>query len=110
MFRGQCVITGCAVEHVLEAAHIVPYATLDEQDATKALLLRADLHVLFDRGLLSIVKRRGKAEVAIDPCLVGTELYGELEGASLQGAVDLDPSHWRALASRSKQARGGRSE
>ena len=49
----------CAVteEHslpVLEAAHIKPYALGGHHDVTNGLVLRSDLHRLFDRGYISI--------------------------------------------------------
>lgn len=50
----KCAITGCEVEDVLEAAHIVPYQGPQTNDVTNGLLLRADIHTLFDRGLIRI--------------------------------------------------------
>lgn len=47
-------ITGCAVVEVLEAAHIVPYRGDQTNVVHNGLLLRADLHTLFDLGLLRI--------------------------------------------------------
>jgi len=42
------------VEDVLEAAHIVPYATSGDNDTSNGLLLRSDIDTLFDLGLLNI--------------------------------------------------------
>lgn len=53
-FNGRCAISGWTVVEVLEAAHIVPYLGLHTNEPDNALLLRSDLHTLFDRGLLSI--------------------------------------------------------
>lgn len=53
-FAGRCAISDCDVEAVLEAAHIVPYLGDHANAANNALLLRADLHSLFDQQLLSI--------------------------------------------------------
>jgi len=53
-FGGRCAISGWDVEAVLEAAHIVPHRGLQTDQADNALLLRADLHTLFDRELLHI--------------------------------------------------------
>lgn len=50
----RCVITGCAVADVLEAAHITPYSGGTTNHTSNGLLLRADLHTLFDCGLLAI--------------------------------------------------------
>lgn len=53
-FSRRCAISGCAVLQVLEAAHIVPYRGPQTNTPDNALLLRADLHTLFDRDLLAI--------------------------------------------------------
>lgn len=53
-YGGACAITGCSVSWVLEAAHISPYRGPATNRADNGLLLRADLHTLFDLGLLTI--------------------------------------------------------
>jgi predicted restriction endonuclease len=50
----RCAITGCAVEDVLEAAHITPYRGSLTNHVSNGLLLRTDLHTLFDCGLLAV--------------------------------------------------------
>lgn len=53
-YGGRCAVTGCDAEPVLEAAHIVPYRGSHTNVVGNGLLLRADIHALFDRGLLGI--------------------------------------------------------
>ena len=53
-YGGQCVISGCSIRDILEAAHIHPYLGPHTNNVTNGLLLRADLHTLFDCGLLTI--------------------------------------------------------
>lgn len=53
-FGGRCALTGYDVEQGLEAAHIVPYLGEHTNALSNTLLLRADLHTLFDRELLDI--------------------------------------------------------
>jgi HNH endonuclease len=53
-YGGRCPITGCNAEAALEAAHIMPYRGKDSNHVTNGLLLRADIHTLFDLHLLSI--------------------------------------------------------
>ncbi|MBE1486766.1 HNH endonuclease [Plantactinospora soyae] len=53
-YGGRCAITGCDVEAVLQAAHISRYDGAATNQVNNGLLLRADLHNLFDRGLLWI--------------------------------------------------------
>ena len=50
----RCAITGCAVEDVLEAAHITPYLNSLTNHVSNGLLLRSDLHTLFDCQLITI--------------------------------------------------------
>lgn len=53
-YSGQCAVTGCNIEALLEAAHIVPYLGADTNVVSNGMLLRADIHTLFDLGLLWI--------------------------------------------------------
>ncbi len=53
-YMGKCVITGCEVENILHAAHIIPYQGLTTQHPENGLLLRSDIHNLFDLGLIAI--------------------------------------------------------
>ena len=53
-YEGKCAITGCSIRDVLEAAHIVPYRDAHTNNISNGLLLRADLHTLFDCKLLAI--------------------------------------------------------
>ncbi|MFN8075127.1 MAG: HNH endonuclease [Kineosporiaceae bacterium] len=54
----RCAITGDRVVPVLEAAHIRPVAASGENRIDNGLLLRSDVHTLFDRGYLGIHPRR----------------------------------------------------
>lgn len=53
-YEGKCAVSGCPVSDVLEAAHIHPYRGPDTNKVANGLLLRADLHTLFDCGLIAI--------------------------------------------------------
>ncbi|MBA6288766.1 HNH endonuclease [Colwellia sp. MB3u-4] len=54
IYEGKCVITQCATPSALEAAHVVPYAETKSISPDQGLLLRADIHTLFDLYLISI--------------------------------------------------------
>lgn len=62
IFRGDlldaydktCCITKCKVIELLEAAHIDPYSDGQNNSPTNGLLLRSDIHTLFDRFLLAV--------------------------------------------------------
>ncbi|MFP3516540.1 HNH endonuclease [Pseudomonas sp. SIMBA_077] len=53
-YATQCAITGCNQAEVLEAAHIHPYKGQETQVVSNGLLLRADLHTLFDLYLIAV--------------------------------------------------------
>ncbi|MFM6504439.1 MAG: pentapeptide repeat-containing protein, partial [Dolichospermum sp.] len=43
----KCLISGCHIEQIIEAAHIIPYRDFNSHDVANGLLLRVDLHRLF---------------------------------------------------------------
>ncbi|ANK82646.1 MAG: hypothetical protein TEF_18965 [Rhizobiales bacterium NRL2] len=61
-----CAITGTSELSVLEAAHIIPYAErfADRDRPENGLLLRSDIHKLFDAHLISINPETKKIEVS----------------------------------------------
>jgi hypothetical protein len=76
-YERRCAISRCDAEPVLEAAHIVPYAGRQTNHSQNGLLLRADLHTLFDRGLLGVAPET--FTVILHPTLARTD-YGILAG------------------------------
>ncbi len=101
VYNSRCAISGCDAVEALEAAHIKPYSGADSNDPSNGVLLRADLHTLFDLNL-----------IAIDPqhltIVLGTTLrntsYSELHGKRL--ALPDDPANCpnnKALAERWQQ-------
>jgi putative restriction endonuclease len=50
----KCAITGEKVLPVLVASHIRPYANGGTHDPQNGILLRSDMHTLFDRGYVTI--------------------------------------------------------
>ncbi|PQV45100.1 HNH endonuclease [Paraburkholderia sp. BL21I4N1] len=53
-YGSACQISRCDYPYLVEAAHIAPYALSNENGAHNGLLLRSDLHILFDLGMLAI--------------------------------------------------------
>lgn len=78
-YGGRCVVTGCNVEAVLEAAHIAPYLGKDSNTLQNGLLLRADIHTLFDLGQLKITP---EGKVQLHEKLFET-VYEQYEGRSI---------------------------
>ena len=59
----RCAITEVSMEAVLEAAHIKPYSYNGPDTISNGLLLRSDIHTLFDGGHLRI-SPEGKVELS----------------------------------------------
>ncbi|MBK7288776.1 MAG: HNH endonuclease [Chitinophagaceae bacterium] len=55
-YNRKCAISGEKTLPVLEAAHIKPYAESGPHFISNSLLLRSDLHKLFDTGYLTVTK------------------------------------------------------
>ena len=53
-YHRRCAISGERTLPVLEAAHIQPYSQQGPHNPNNGLLLRQDVHTLFDRGYLTI--------------------------------------------------------
>jgi putative restriction endonuclease len=55
-YERRCALTGERVLPVLEAAHVKPYSVGGPHQVDNGLLLRSDLHTLFDRGYVTITE------------------------------------------------------
>ncbi len=53
-YNGRCAVTGDRVRPVLEAAHIRPLPQGGEHRLDNGLLLRSDVHTLYDRGYVAV--------------------------------------------------------
>jgi hypothetical protein len=62
-----CLITGCKDLEVLEAAHIQPHSEKGEMHFKNGLLLRSDIHLLFDKYLIGIEPVNDDYIVRVDP-------------------------------------------
>lgn len=86
-YESRCAISGCDCPDALEAAHVYPYHGDQTNMPCNGLLLRADLHVLLDLGLISI--EPDSLTVVIAQSLK-TTFYGDLQGKPV--SVPKDPS------------------
>lgn len=68
--KGKCAVTRIDCLEVLEAAHILPYSVGGTNDPSNGLLLRSDIHNLFDLGLIAVDVR--EMTVSIAPSLKTT--------------------------------------
>jgi len=53
-YQRRCALTGERTLPALQAAHIKPYTLSGSNHVNNGLLLRADLHLLFDKGYMTI--------------------------------------------------------
>lgn len=53
-YSRRCAITGERTLPVLEAAHIKPYSLVKRHELSNGILMRSDLHKLFDEGYLTV--------------------------------------------------------
>lgn len=63
-YNGRCAITGVSVEEAIEAAHIKPFSLGGADALSNGILLRVDLHRLFDAGQIAIDPANFKVCVA----------------------------------------------
>src|SRR5262249_20772029 len=80
-YGGQCLVSGCRLMDVVEAAHIKPYRGEQDNDPANGLLLRADLHTLFDLNLLG--GEPGTLSVRVHPA-AREEGYAAFDGVKLK--------------------------
>ena len=82
----RCAFTGACLPDLLEVAMFVPFPDGgDVHSAGNAILLRSDLHTLWDLNLIGI--QPGTMRLAIAPRLAGT-VYAQLAGRDMLTRVD----------------------
>ncbi|WP_084127405.1 HNH endonuclease signature motif containing protein [Demequina sp. NBRC 110054] len=89
LFGERCAFTGSAPKRVLEAGHLYSYADLGEHHEHGGLMLRRDIHKLFDDGGLAVDPTSLAVDVA--PELEPYPQYAGLHGRNLE--VDLQDEH-----------------
>lgn len=100
VYGGRCAITGTSAAEVLEAAHVLPYRGEHTNRIDNGLLLRADLHTLFDCLLLWVTPEH---KVGLAPSLLTTD-YASLAGKPIRLPAAIadrpHPAHLAEHASR----------
>ncbi len=80
-YDGQCAITGYDVNPVLQAAHILEYRGTPSNNVKNGIVLRADIHILFDRALLGIDPSDFKVVLSKS---IADSRYEDINGKSIQ--------------------------
>jgi putative restriction endonuclease len=63
-YHGHCAVTGTKIRPVLQAAHIRPVTNGGENRLDNGMLLRSDVHTMFDNGYLAVDPRQNKLIVS----------------------------------------------
>lgn len=94
-FGPCCIISGPAPAMALEAAHLYRYAELGVHMEDGGLLMRADIHTLFDLGLITINPESG--HIHIDDEIRSFEYYGELHLQPVKHKLSRGQHQWLKL-------------
>jgi putative restriction endonuclease len=79
LWAAQCAATGCNIREALDAAHIFRYLGEHTNRPDNGILLRADVHKLFDKNLIAVEERTGQLIWRVSARLMGSD-YAALEG------------------------------
>ncbi len=85
-YAQRCCISGYAVPEVLEGAHIDPYKAPASDNLRNGLLIRRDIHALFDKHLIAI--HPDTLAIHVAKVARKTAGYADLHGTKLQLPVD----------------------
>jgi hypothetical protein len=94
-YARTCAFTGSNHDSALEAAHLYRYAEIGQHFEDGGLLLRRDVHRLFDRGLLAV--NPATQPIDVHPDLAPHPSYASLAGMSLQVKIPSGAKAWLAL-------------
>jgi putative restriction endonuclease len=84
LYERRCAITREKALPVPQAAHIQPVASGGSHRLSNGLLLRSDVHTLFDRGYLTVTpERRVRVSRRLKADFDNGEHYYQLEGSTL---------------------------
>lgn len=89
VYGNRCCLSGCSVTEALEGAHIDPYKAPASDNIRNGLLLRSDLHTLFDRHLIAIDP--GTMRVHVSKRARGEAGYDEWHGVKIR--MPDEPTH-----------------
>ena len=100
-------MTGCRAIDVLESMHIWPLPGLEIDDPSNGLLLRSDVHTLFDLHLIGVEPEA--LAIHLDQALMND--YASLDGARIRLQAKLRPlpealkSRWKVFVEKQRAGR-----
>lgn len=90
VYRRRCAVTAERTLPALEAAHIRPYAEDRSHEISNGLLLRRDIHSLFDKGYATVTpKHRFEVSDRIREDYENGRDYYRLQGRKVWAPMDL---------------------
>ncbi len=100
IYKNSCAVTGTNEDSVLEACHIKPHSETGDNSIENGLLLRSDIHILFDDRLLTIDD--DCATIRLCP-LVTCPDYTKLNNIVSNRRNKIEEAHRRIIAERNSQ-------
>ncbi len=95
-YQMRCAVTGERTRPVLDAAHIKPFSLVKEHALSNGLLLRKDIHKLFDDGYVTVTPdRRFLVSKAIRDEFENGRDYYALHGTTIRDTLSSEatPAH-----------------
>ena len=103
LYGAKCLISGCNVLESIDAAHVSSVASQGEDKLSNGLILRADLHRLFDAYLMSVNPGTGMVVLAQE-CADSYRAFADVKVALPKGGPSLDDfaTHFSSFKNREK--------
>jgi hypothetical protein len=109
-YGDRCMISGCPLMDIVEAAHIKPHRSEQDNHPANGLLLRADLHTLFDLKFIGIEPDTLTVHVHPDARASGYEQFhgGRLLCGESQPSPDALALQWKRFRPKSNRQAGAK--
>ena len=91
-YGDNCAVSGPAPREAIQASHLYSFAKSGKHESQGGILLRSDLHTLFDRGLLKIDPKSEK--VFLDPTLKKFSTYWLLNDVPMKISISSKQKVW----------------
>jgi hypothetical protein len=96
-YGDRCMVSGFEIMVAIDAAHIMPYDGVETNHVTNGVLLRTDIHTLFDANLIRFQITDEQVVVEIDHSLADSDYYQYDGQVLILGESAEGPSHAAVL-------------